>query len=147
MGCNLICKCLLVGGVLSLIYFFILLYFTRRAKKWPTTIGQVLFSEISTSGLDVEVYKAVIKYKYQVQGKIYVSNRLSYGCDIAISSLSYAQKKVKQYFVGSTCTVYYNPHKPQISVLEISLKLPLFIVLFSGILLILLGGMLLLAQE
>ena len=130
----------LVGGFFSLIYFFILFYFIRRSKKWPITIGQVLSSEISASGIDAEVYKAIVKYKYQVQGKVYVSNRLSYGCGIAISSLSYARKKVKRYFPSSTCTVYYNPHKPQISVLETSLNLPLLFLLFGGILLVVLGG-------
>lgn len=140
MEYDFIYKYLLVGGVFSLIYFFILFSLMRRTKKWPTTIGEVLSSEIPALGLDADVYKVIVKYKYQVQGKVYVSKRLGYGCGIAISSLSYARKKVKRYFPGSMCTVYYNPHKPQISVLETSLNLPLLFLLFGGILLILLGG-------
>ena len=129
---------LIMGGLL-LIYFFILLYFIRKARKWPTTIGQILFSEVATSGSIDELHRVVIKYEYQVQRKLYVSNRLNYGHRMSTSSLSYARKKVKQYFPGRKCTVHYNPQKPQSAVLETSLSSPLYLLLFSGILCIFLG--------
>ena len=87
---------LIMGGLL-LIYFFILLYFIRKARKWPTTIGQILFSEVATSGGIDELHRVVIKYEY------------------------------------------HNPQKPQSAVLETSLSSPLYLLLFSGILCVLLG--------
>ena len=100
----------LITGGLLLIYFFILLYLIRKTRKWPTTIGQILFSEVAT-----------------------------YGYRMSTNSLSYAQKKVKQYFPGRKCTVHYNPQKPQSAVLETSLSSPLYLLLLSGILCVFLG--------
>lgn len=64
----------LITGGLLLIYFFILLYLIRKTRKWPTTIGQILFSEVATSGSVNDLHRVVVKYEYQIQGKLYVSN-------------------------------------------------------------------------
>lgn len=129
--------CFLIGGIASIIYFLVLYNLTKRARKWPTTIGQIIDSELVSFGAANARYRAVIRYEYQINGKSYVSKRLNYGYLISTSSLSYAQKKVKLYFPGRKCTVYYDPLRPQRSVLETSLNLPLYLLLFSGIFLVL----------
>lgn len=131
-------KCLLVGGIINVLIFIIIIHFTRKSRQWPTTKGKILSSIVSSSSWDYEgpsqSHKAIVKYQYQVQDKVYVSNRLHYGDWIETSFSSYAKSVVKRYNVGCECIVHYNPQKPQISILETKLSLSIYLLLACGIL-------------
>jgi hypothetical protein len=142
--------CLLAGGIIQVLCFFVLLYFSRKSKQWPTTMGQILSSKISSLGSNYEdmnkSYKAVIRYQYQVQDEIHVSDRLHYGDWIATDFSSYAKKVVTRYKEGCECIVHYDPQKPQDSVLETTLGLSTYLLLVGGILFILIDIVLLLCR-
>ncbi len=138
MEYTIIYICLLVGGLIQLLCFFVLLYFSMRSKRWPKTEGKILSSRVSSLGWDDEdvskSYKAIIRYKYEVQNKIYISDKLNYGDWLATSFLFYVKKIVKRYEEGCKCTVYYNPQKPQYSVLETALSISTYSLLVGGLL-------------
>ncbi len=142
--------CLLFGGIIQVLCFFVLLHLSKKSKQWPTTIGQIISSKISTLGSNCDdmskSYKVVIRYQYQVQDSIYTSNRLHYGDWIATNFSSYAKKDVKQHKEGCECIVHYNPQKQQKFVLETKLSLSTYHLLVGGILFILVGIVLLLCK-
>lgn len=133
--------CLLICGIMQMICFFILFHFVKKSKQWPTTKGKILYSGITFYGLDDEnsnrVYKAVVRYQYQVMDKIYISERLYYGDWITTNFSSRARKLAKQYILGSECNVYYNPLNPRKSVLKTNLNASVCGMLVSGIIFIL----------
>lgn len=142
--------CLLFGGIIQMLCFFVLLHLSKKSKQWPTTMGKILSSEISTLGSNCDdmskSYKAVIRYQYQVQDNMYRSSRLHYGSWIATDFSSYAKKAAQRYKEGCECTVHYNPQKPQNSVLETKLGMSTYHLLVGGILFIFVGIVLLLCK-
>lgn len=135
--------CLVVGGILQILCFLRILYKTERSKQWPTTSGEILSSTLLDFGWDGEntnkVYKAAIKYCYQIAGVIYCSKKIYYGDWISIGFSSYMKKIVKEYSIGVKCTVHYNPQKPQESVLKVILAFPAYCILVGGLLFVGIG--------
>lgn len=137
---------------MAVFYFFIVFYLSKKAKRWPKTMGEILFSEVTSSVFSPEdphriTYKAKIKYQYQVQDKIYVSDKICYGDWIFISSSSYARKLVNKHQIGNKCIVHYNSQKPQNAVLETAISSPVRLLLFCGILFLLADFVMLLLKE
>ena len=58
----------------------------------------------------------VVEYKYTVDGKSYVGNRLSF-YDSAMIEIN-AQEIIDQFHVGEIVKIHYNPEIPQISVID-----------------------------
>lgn len=92
------------------------------SRDWPEASGTVIHSKIentettSTGKRNREYsYQADIKYKYFVNGKTYVGDRISWG---EVSNKDIAQRRVDNYPVGREITVYYDPEIPEKSVLE-----------------------------
>lgn len=63
------------------------------------------------------VYKALVTYEYQVQGKTYQSHRFSYTGGVH-GNRDDAHAVIAHYPVGSVHTAYFNPDKPEEAVLN-----------------------------
>ena len=79
------------------------------------------------------------EYKYKEQ--IYFSPSLAYfpSSMLALQNSYYADREesvlafIKQYPVNSEVDVYVNPDRPDMSVLDVSLKMPVFLTLLFGL--------------
>ena len=107
-----------------------------RSEKFPTTPGEVLRSEVTTSrSRKGTSYKAVIRYRYVVEDHPYESTRLRFG-QISSSDRQGAYALVAQYQPGSRVTVHFNPDNPSEALLQpglegVDLFLPMFITPFN----------------
>lgn len=113
---------LLIVGVVMLILNIRSLFLSRYSEEWRQTDGKIirseLFSKRGTSNSGVS-YKPDIEYSYYVDGQMFNSKRIYFGSDIMSSSnKSRSIRYVKKYPVDATVTVYYNPMKLKMSVLE-----------------------------
>ncbi len=98
----------------------------RRSLAWPTTSGVITASEIlenkqyrnSNTRSDVVIYfEPSIRYRYTVSGRSYLSNQVSFG-GFNSTDPKEATAIVNRYEKGRSVTVYYNPTRPEESVLE-----------------------------
>jgi hypothetical protein len=91
----------------------------RVQSRYVTTEGNVLSSAVeSHSDSDGDnIFGAKIAYAYTVNGRLYDGNRYAYG-DISTNDSGYFQQLVARHPVGSKVTVYYDPAKPDQSVLS-----------------------------
>ncbi len=129
--------CLLIGGVLQILFFLRIVYQTERSKQWPITTGIILSSEWSSFGSDnadsSKTYKADIKYQYQIDEKVYTSRKIYYGDWISISFSSLVKRIVREYGVGKECIVHYDPQYPSKAVLRATLAPPIYFLLVGGL--------------
>ncbi len=104
------------------IWGWILIADARLSTSWPTAPATIVYSEIKSSdsrsdGKITQMYSADIRYQYTVNGKRYVSARISFG-DHSSSSSTGMKKLVNKYPKGSQATAYYDPDKPGNALLE-----------------------------
>lgn len=128
--------CLQIGGMLFLILFFCIYYQMRKSRRWATTRGKILSSSVSSWNMTGEVekvYEAKIKYQYEVDGRLYSSKRAYYGDWLATNSSSYMKKITEEYSINPHCVVYYDPRKPQNSVLIRGIVPPVYSLLVFGL--------------
>ncbi len=114
---------------------------------WPTVKGRIVDSTpAQTRKPDgSSIYVANVVYEYTVKDSTYYSSNISnFGYDLFYPSLSYFTGQISdikpvlnKYPVDSEVTVYYNPKDNDVSVIDPSLKLPVFLPLIFGILLLL----------
>ncbi|MDP3441966.1 MAG: DUF3592 domain-containing protein [Ignavibacteria bacterium] len=99
------------------------MYRGYKSSTWPSVRGNILKSEISerrysgtkSSGRKTE-YHASVDYQYEVIGKMYFSNSISYKA--SKTSYSAAMIELQKYPENSGHVVYYNPENPEESVLD-----------------------------
>ena len=97
------------------------LYTGVRSDRWPTAGGTVLESEfirVPGRGRVASSYKAHVSYRYEVGGRSYVSDRISFGRLAAGSGQSDAEVLLQQYPRGSAVRVHYDPARPEAAALE-----------------------------
>lgn len=108
--------------LIALIFFFI----KKDEILWPftdksnlkTTSGVITVSQVDyKSGPRSSGWYFDIKYQYQVDEKIYLSDRIRYSY-FGSKEESFAEGYVAKYPIGSTVIVYYDPDLPQKAVLE-----------------------------
>lgn len=119
---------MIVAAVLGLIALVVLLGAVRgwlaasASRAWPSVSGRVLNSSLirtprrGTSGGGS--YIPMIVYEYQVDGRVYRSQRYSFGTQIGTGFTGIASRVVNQYPEGSAVEVYYNPDNPSEAVLK-----------------------------
>jgi hypothetical protein len=101
-----------------------------RTAQWPTVEGVVTSvgtektrkaaSNIGRGNAPkVTFYKPHIAYSYQIGGQRFIGNRLQYGMAKRLRVKTVAQQAIGVYSVHQTVCVYYNPTKPNDSVLQI----------------------------
>jgi hypothetical protein len=96
-----------------------------KAASWPVAQGQIVSSNVesfhsSTSDDTHRIphYKAVIEYRYEVQGQEYHSSRLSLGAEVSSSSRAAADKLVALHPAGRLVNVHYDPQDPASATLD-----------------------------
>jgi hypothetical protein len=116
----------------------------RASTNWPTATGTVISSEIreisqgdSRYGAYV-TYRAKILYDYSVGGVTYSSTTVSFVEQE--SSLSDARGMVDRYPEGKRVEVYYDPLRPEVSVLEPGAATAARVIVCAGVFVILVGG-------
>lgn len=106
-------------GVGFLIPFFILpVWNSYQAQSWSVTECKVITSAVGRhTGDDSTTYSVDISYDYEVDGKVYHSDRYKF---MSGSSSGYNGKKevVDQYPPGKVIRCYYDPSDPSKSVIE-----------------------------
>ncbi|MEA5479118.1 DUF3592 domain-containing protein [Pseudanabaena galeata UHCC 0370] len=108
---GLIC---IVIGLGSCLYLIWTLRHQNMSKRWSTTTGEILASNIEE---DSDGWYPHVRYEYTVERKRYASERL-YFYAVNGSTKRDANKHLSSYPVGKTITIYYNPMKPEEAVLD-----------------------------
>ena len=115
------------GIILFLFGAFLLFLFAQEwlmgfaSVNWQTTQGKIISSKAvvcrSKHSL-VDNYVADIIYEYSVSDVLYSSRNITYSMDSSVVYCGNAEKMMKQYPVGMSVLVYYEPEKPKNSVLR-----------------------------
>ena len=104
---------------------------------WPSTQGEVIQSEVVlTGGGNVNInsspgHATMILYQYHVRGRRYESDNFLIGGNVSSGAEQKEEDKVRQYSVGTTVKVYYNPENPEDACLERKQKMTIVAWLFS----------------
>jgi hypothetical protein len=113
-------------------------YFGTLTRRWPTTGGIILSSEvkketsryIGTSGghfaRSPDGYHAVVNYKYVVNQKEFESDKIIHhpvGAGVYLSDYI-PNECIKKYYPGKNVTVFYDPKKPEYAILEPGVNIP-----------------------
>lgn len=105
----------------------------RAMKKWPTTTGRIVRSEVITSvqhhsrpnstrpSYDVTMYRPRIVYAYQVGDGSFEGDDV--GWSTSANTRGPAEKQVKRYPLQSQVSVFYNPDDPAEATLSPSMGL------------------------
>lgn len=128
---------LLVG--LGLTYWgWNILQNARASALWPTADGVVTRSEVtrSTDPDNGDSYSPEVTYTYTVNNVSQTDKTIKFG-ENSYSSRRKADEVVGNYPVGKNVTVYYDPEKPERSVLEPGVSGGSYIVIGIGIFFIL----------
>jgi len=88
----------------------------RTSKKWLTSCGVIVSSDVICEYIDAAYYKPKIVYKYSVNGKEYFSSEYTFGESSWIIE-SKAHEVVNSYEQDMSIIIYYNPNNPSEAVL------------------------------
>jgi len=115
----------------------------RQSLGWPTAVGTVIHSEVSShdshsEGKTTRMYTANVRYRYSVNGVQYTADRITLG-DSSTSSAGNKQEIVGRYSVGASVPVHYDPGNPQNALLEAGPVFITYIPFIFGLLAIVAG--------
>ena len=133
------CAGFLFFGYLGLKAAFFDLQLIRKAKKWPHVKGELLSVDIakkrnSSSGSgNPFVYGVKAKYKYTVNGKRYVSDRLNFS-ELMSSNLKKVNQRAEALIDQDSITVFYDPDAPASSVLFPKISAGTILTITAGVL-------------
>ncbi len=94
-----------------------------RSGDWPSTKGKVVKAEMEVSS-DLQygtTYGADVVFKYHVDDRDYVGNKVSFD-QYGSGDSSHVRGILNRYPVGSEVDVFYNPENPALAVLEPGLQ-------------------------
>jgi len=102
------------GGVASFGFGKPLLDRAKASTEWSSTDGEVIESEVETSGNNDgdTMYKAMVIYKSSLDGENLESDRIWYGGGYSANDWSAIQAVVRDYPAGKQVSVYYSPDNP-----------------------------------
>ena len=89
----------------------------EASKGWPTVQGIVASSSCQRRLTDADVYFAAVNFTYQVSGRDYQGNRLSFGGKVE-GNQDEMNKFVAEYPAGKIIPVYYDPQNPAVALLR-----------------------------
>ncbi len=119
----------IIGAIVILVTLFDF-YRALACRSWSSTQGTITAANASivsnyqqTRKLFSTKNSVNFYYQYAVNGENYLGSRIFFG-DTFLSLFSFVAAKgsVEKYKENQTVTVYYNPAKPQDSVLEPGIK-------------------------
>jgi Protein of unknown function (DUF3592) len=138
-----------LAGFFALFFFFGLGFFgfflapamqVLKARSWTAARCTVLASEVeSHSGSDSATYSVAVRYRYQVDGVAYESDRYEF---LGGSSSGYEHKQdiVERYPPGSRPICWVDPADPTQAVLERGLTRGYLFALIPGVFMLVGGG-------
>ena len=127
--------CMTIAGAICFIVGRSTFKTARASKKWPPVQGKVVESgTMRMSGIEGVATAASVKYTYQVDGREYVSSRISMG-QYGTGGGEHAKAEAAKYPAGKIVTVHYDPKNPAQAVLEPggALFLSLFLFFFAAV--------------
>lgn len=89
-----------------------------KAKRWPTTQGTIIASEVVRSSK----YLPKVVYTYDIDTNAYSSDKVRVTNYAQYKYKDDAAKEVAKYPVDAKVTVYYNPDKHDEAILEPGIK-------------------------
>ena len=101
------------------------LWASKQVETWPTTWGTLLERDlVESSDSDGSTYRATVRYRYQVAGRTYESDRIAYGY---AGSSGYPMHRAihERLQSGETVRVHYDPRAPVQAALAGGVKEPL----------------------
>ena len=121
-----------------------------KSLSWPKVTGNVVASWVhfmagepgygEYSGT-VDTYWPKISYQYSVGGVNYQSDLVRFGLALMYYSEEAAKRlTATKYAGGKPVTVYYHPHKPEVSVLEPGIKPGIFLLMLLSLLVLGMGA-------
>jgi hypothetical protein len=122
-------------GLMALaLYTARLAWFASASRRWPTTVGRMLFSGIHPGRGDIQT-NTYVHYSYVVDGVTYESKRLRFGL---FPSTGYPLALASSMQGRARLRVHYDPRKPSRSCLltglnELTFMLP-FLLMVLGML-------------
>jgi len=108
---------IVAGGVVLVVFGVYTRVQSLRSRSWPTVTGAVTESYVSRSrrsGSSQWSETLHFRYRYQVNGKTYDGDTISY----AKGLFDGASTQVSRYPQGSPVSVYYDPKDPASAVLD-----------------------------
>ena len=125
-------EALALGGFGTLVLLVVIAALREAAamKRWPIATGRVLSSKVeeyreiagagdySGSRTRMTLYRPVVLYEYEVNGKRLQGNRITQSSGLNRGIPDFAEKIVQRYKNGTTVDVRYNPKRPADCVLE-----------------------------
>jgi len=133
-------------GVGMLVIGVIGLRQAAASRDWPTTQGVIVSSAVERVRRNdpdrgfTTTFHARISFNYSVGGEPYTGDRVGFG-DYGSNTNHHARSVVRQYPVGSQVTVYYDPNRPQSSLLEPGVRPMAFVIPGLGAAFVLFGGL------
>ena len=97
------------------------IYHQRKALNWPSTSCVVQAWDVHSVWVNVSAsYHPIVYYKYRVNGKNYISDKIHLGQKGG--SYKFAEKIASRYFAGQKTKCYHDPEKPERAVLERTIR-------------------------
>lgn len=145
----LLCMGVIVIAFVAIGAFLLYRGFRNRSQgaamqEWPATTGVIREStvrEIAGEGDEGWDHVPYIRYEYEVNGRPYVGSSLAAGLMNTGAGEEAARQFVRDYPVGSTVTVWYNPRDPRQSAIEKRVGASGASIVIGSVLLILSVGM------
>jgi hypothetical protein len=111
------------------------------ARRWPTVEGEIVDARIvqSWGRNDREYLESAVRYRYDVAGQLYSSNRVRFGQltpNSWIPTRNFplaAAALARRYPRGKQVRVYYNPRRPDRSILYLTPDFRVWVVLVAGL--------------
>jgi hypothetical protein len=101
------------------------IYLAHQSESWTETTGRVIITKVvCNSGSKGTRYNPEVVYGYEVSGIVYYNDHYSYGFGSAAKygfiggRKDVAEESLKQYEVGKSVPVFYNPENPEQSCLK-----------------------------
>ena len=116
------------------------LIFSLQSKSWPHTTGVVRSSRTERSS-PTDTKSSVhlrVEYTYEVNGRAYKGNRVQFAM-FGTHSGTKARKLRSRYPKGARIQVFYNPRKPQMSVIEPGFRWTILLQIAFGCIFMFLG--------
>ena len=129
---------LILFGILLVVLVIWATITGQRSKNWPTATGTIISATVKSAG-SLIYYRPIIRYSYTVQNALYENEiltlygRLTFG-------YKRAEEIVHKYLVKSSVLVYYDPRRPQLSVLEPGMSITFILLAIPFIILMLFIG-------
>jgi hypothetical protein len=142
-----------IEGLRNISRFIIYFFQWKQSQEWHKTHGRIIQSDLKSvvvprggrKGYDINgfvkltiAYTPDILYEYRANAESFQSKQIFIGQKFP-SSLDFSNDFVEKYPAGKNVTVFYNPEKPDFSVLEREWRKELFGYLIGGALCLLFG--------